>query len=212
MEYSDPLHLDRHYENSSDIPFGGTSCHLPQGQSHHFRFRQQEETLLQEMQLRLTEMQLELTYTKRQFIERWLKNSHRIQWQRQSWLGEAGYEILIRKCFLIHPSLSSLAVCFIHFSVCVYPHLLSLSQPPRQKITSSGRFQVYRLHPATQRNAFSLTLLGSIPISKALGKKLLGGFTWVCHWPHQLQQGAGSPVRNTGALCSHTSVKGKVNP
>ena len=87
--------------------------------------------------------------------------SHRIQWQRQSWLGEAGSEILIQKRFLIHPSHTSLAVCFIHFCVCVYPHLLSLSQPPRQKIAASGRFQVYRLHPATQRNvapSFSLFL------------------------------------------------------
>lgn len=69
----------------------------------------------------------------------------------------------------ILPSLLWLSALFT--SLCVYPHLLSLSRPPRQKITSSGRFQVYRLHPATQRNvAFSPTLLGSIPISKLSGR------------------------------------------
>lgn len=127
---------------------------------------------------------------------------------RWSWVWNFNKEVFS------HPSFPLFSGCLLHSLLsCGYPHLLSLSQPPRQKIAASGRFKVYRLHPATQGDvALSFTLLGSIPIPKALRKKLFGGFTWVCHWPHQLQQGVGSHVRNTGALCSHTSAKGKVNP
>ena len=153
---------------------------------------------------------------KRQFIERWLKISHRIQWQRQSWLGEAGSEILIQKCFLIHPSHTSLAVCFIHFCVCVCVSTPAFSFPT-PNAENSCLWQISSLQASSSNTekccSLVFTLFGLIPVPKALGKKLLGGFTWVCHWPHQWQQGAGSHVRNIGHLCSHTSkYKGEGQP
>lgn len=124
VAYADPLYFQRHRESSSNFPFGGICCHLPwrgwEGQSHHFRLRQQDETLLQDIWLQLTEMKPDLTYTKWQFIERSLKNNLTIQWQGpsgpsnglegQSWVCSVMEN---QKVFLIYLSCSLLSVSFL---------------------------------------------------------------------------------------------------